>query len=128
MPEVLAHGEPDPDPKPRRHRPQEVAGGEEAALIEQAVGGQEQLAVDVDDPAVLEQGGGDEQAVVGRLLDERHDRRQPHGLRGERGQGGVVQANGHLAGQVLEQVPGQPQLGEDDQAGPPVRASPSSSR
>ena len=67
---------PRPDPEPRRRRPQHVARGEEPPLVEQAVGRQEQLAVDVPDLAVLEQRGGDEQPVVGRLLDERDDRRQ----------------------------------------------------
>ena len=76
--------DPDADAEPRRHRPQQVAGGEEPALVEQAVGRQEQLAVDVPDLAVLEQGGRDEQPVVGRLLDERDDRRQAARRGGER--------------------------------------------
>ena len=67
---------PTPDPEPRRRRPQEIARGEEPPLVEQAVRRQEQLPVDVPDPAVLEQRGGDEQAVVGRFLDERDDDRQ----------------------------------------------------
>ena len=51
-------------------------GREEPALVEEAVGRQEQLAMDVADLAVLEQGRGDEQPVVGQFLDERHDGRQ----------------------------------------------------
>ena len=74
VPEVLADREPDAHPEARRHRPQDVARGEEAPLVEQPVGRQEDLAVDVPDLAVLDQGGGDEQPVVGRLLDERDDR------------------------------------------------------
>ena len=117
MPEVLAHGDPDADPEPRRHGPQHVAGGEEAPLVEQAVGRQVELAVDVPDLAVLEEGGRDEQAVVGRLLDERDDRRQSPRRRGERGQARVVEAHRDLAGEVLEQVAGQTELGEDDEVG-----------
>ena len=75
--------------------------------------------MDVDDPAVLEQRGRDEQAVVARLLHERDDRRQPGGLGRERGQAGMVESDGNLAGEVLEEVARQPQLGEDDQAGAP---------
>ena len=56
VPEVLADADPEPGPSTRRHRPEQVPGGEEAALVEQAVGGQEQLAVDVADLAVLERG------------------------------------------------------------------------
>ena len=73
--------------------------------------------MDVAELAVLEQGGGDEQAVVGRLLDERHDRRQPAGRRGERRQPRVVEPHRDLGGEVLEQVAGQPELREHDQAG-----------
>ena len=65
-----------PDPEARRHGPQQVARREEPALVEQAVGRQEQLAMDVPHLAVLEEGRRDEQPVVGRLLDERDDRGQ----------------------------------------------------
>ena len=77
VPEVLADADPEPDPEPRRHRAQQVARREEPALVEQTVGRQEQLPVDVADLAVLEQGGRDEQPVVRRFLDERDDGRQP---------------------------------------------------
>ena len=117
VPEVLAHRDPQPDPQPRRRRPQDIARGEEPPLVEEAVGGQEELAVDVPDLAVLEQRRGDEQAVVARLLDERDDRREPVGLRGELGQARVVEPDRDLGGEVLEEVAGQPQLGEDDEAG-----------
>ena len=108
---------PIPDPEPRRHRPEHVAGGEEPALVEQAVRREEQLAVDVPDLAVLEQGGRDEQPVVGGLLDERDDGRDATGVGGEIGQARVVEAHRDLAGEVLELVAGQPELGEDDQVG-----------
>ena len=68
---------PDPTPEARRDRPQDVAGGEEAALVEEPVRREEELAVDVPDLAVLEQGGRDEQPVIARFLDER--RRSPRG-------------------------------------------------
>ena len=42
---------PMPTPEPRRHGPQQVAGGEEAPLVEQPVGRQEELAMDVADLA-----------------------------------------------------------------------------
>jgi len=70
MPEVLAHRDPEPNAQARRRGPDHVAGSEEPPLVEQAVRRQEQLAVDVPDLAVLEQGRGDEQPVIGRLLDE----------------------------------------------------------
>ena len=78
VPEVLADGDarrptPSRDGTARSMSP----GGEEPALVEQPVGRQEELAVDVPDLAVLEQRRGDEQPVVGRFLDERDDRRQP---------------------------------------------------
>ena len=108
---------PTPTPEPRRHRAQDVARGEEPALVEQAVRRQEQLAVDVPELAVLEQGRRDEQAVVGRLLDERDDGRQPAGRGGELGQARVVEPHRDLGGEVLELVAGQPELREDDEVG-----------
>ena len=89
VPEVLADAQPDADSQPRRRRPEEIAGGEEAALVEQAVGRQEELALDVANRPVLEQGDCDEQAVIGRLLDERDDRRQPVGGRRRPARAGV---------------------------------------
>ena len=76
VPEVLADRQPDADSEPRRRRPQEIARGEEPPLVEQPVRGQEELPVDVPDLAVLEEGRGDEQAMIRRLLDERDDRGQ----------------------------------------------------
>ena len=117
MPEVLADPDPDAEPESGRDGTQHVAGGEEPALVEQPVGRQEQLAMDVAELAVLEQGRGDEQPVVGRLLDERHDRRQSPGRAGQLGQPRVVEPHRDLGGEVLELVAGQPELGEDDEVG-----------
>jgi hypothetical protein len=75
MPEVLADADPDPRPETRRDRPEGVSGGEEPALVEEAVGRQEELAMDVSDAAVLDEGRRDEQPVIGRFLDERDDGR-----------------------------------------------------
>jgi hypothetical protein len=73
--------------------------------------------VDVPDGAVLEQGGRDEQPVIGRFLDKRDDRGNTPGRRGELREARIVEADGHLRGEVLEQVPGQPELREHDQPG-----------
>ena len=119
---------PTPDPEPRRDGAQHVAGGEEPALVEQAVGRQEDLAVDVADLAVLEERRGDEQPVVGRFLDERDDGGQVARRRGEVGQPRVVEPHRDLGGEVLELVAGQPELREDDELGAArARASASSS-
>ena len=115
VPEVLADREPDAHPESGRHRTQHVAVGEEPPLVEQAVRRQEDLAVDVADLAVLEQGRGDEQPVVGRLLDERHDRGQVAGRSGEVGQARIVEAHRDLGREVLELVARQAELGEDDE-------------
>ena len=81
--------------------------------------------MDVPDLAVLEQRRGDEQPVVARLLDERHDRATgPRVVGGELGEPRVVEAHRDLGGEVLEQVAGQPELREDDEAGAPPRAPP----
>ena len=63
------------------------------------------------------EGGGDEQAVVGRLLDERDDGREPARRRRQRRQARVVEAHGDLGGEVLQQVAGQAELREDDEVG-----------
>src|SRR4029078_9981846 len=72
------------------------------------------------DLAVLEEGRGDEQAMIGRLLDERHDRGEVPGGRREARQARIVEAHRDLRGQVLELVSGQAELREDDE----VRAAP----
>src|SRR5438034_3683659 len=117
MPEVLADGDPDAHAEPGRHRPQHVAGGEEPALVEETVGGQEHLAVDVPDLAVLHQCRRDEQAMVARFLHERHGRRDPPRRCREPDESWIVEAQRHLGREVLELVAGQAELGEDDQAG-----------
>jgi hypothetical protein len=117
MPEVLADADPDPDPEAGWNGPQAVTLGEEAALVEQAVGRQEELSMHVPQLTVLEQAGRDEQPVVGRLLDERDDRRQAVGGPRQIGEARIVQAHGDLGRQVLQLVAGQAELGEDDQVG-----------
>ena len=117
VPEVLADADAEPDAEARRNGPEHVARPEEPALVEQPVGRQEQLAVDVADLAVLEQGRRDEQPVVGRLLDEGDDGREVLGRGGELGQPGVVEPERDLRRQVLELVAGQAQLREDDEVG-----------
>ena len=79
VPEVLADGDPDADSSRDGTARSTSPGREEAPLVEQPVGRQVQLPVDVPDLAVLDERGGDEQAVVGRFLDERHDRGQSLG-------------------------------------------------
>src|SRR6266511_2084354 len=117
VPEVLADRQADADPEPRRHRAQHVAGGEESALVEEAICRQEHLAVDVAQAAVLEEGRRNEQTVVGRLLHERDDRRQAPGRRHELGESGVVESHRDVGRQVLQQVAGEPELREDDEPG-----------
>ena len=117
MPEVLADRDPDPDAQAGRHGAQDVAGGEEPTLVEQAVGRQEQLAMDVPDLAVLDERGRDEQPVIGRFLHERHDGRQALGGVGELGQPRVVEAHRDLRGEVLQLVAGESEFREDDQLG-----------
>ena len=56
---------PDADAEAAGHRPQDGARGEEAPLVEEAVGRQEDLAMEMPQLAVLEQRGGDEEPVVG---------------------------------------------------------------
>ena len=77
--------------------------------------------MDMTDLAVFEQCRGDEEPVVVRFLDERDDcaraRRPPRPAR----EALVVAAHGHLGIEVLEQVAGQAELGEDDEVGPVTR-------
>ena len=69
--------------------------------------------MDVADGAVLEQRGGDEEAMVVRLLDEGDDGRQPLRRPGQLEEPRVVAAHGHLGVEVLEQVAGQAELRKD---------------
>ena len=73
--------------------------------------------MDVPNPAILEERRGDEQAVVSRLLDERDDRREVLRLGRQRGEARIVEPDRHLRGEILEEVAGQPELGEHDQPG-----------
>ena len=124
MPEVLADQDPDPPWAARPGRPERRLEGPEAAprrqvagLVEEAVGGQVHLAVDVDDGAAGEVDGRVVKAVVVTLHDAAH-----HGVDvargvGERAQLGAVQAHGAVGDQVLEEVPGERELGEHHQVG-----------
>ena len=67
------------------------------------------------DLAVLDEGGGDEEPVVGRFLDERDDRGETAGGRRQVRQARVIQAHRDLRGEVLELVAGQAEFREDDQ-------------
>ena len=73
--------------------------------------------MDVPDRAVLEKRRGDEQAMVGRLLDERDDRREALARGRQLGEPGVVEPHRDLRREVLEQIARQPELGEDDEPG-----------
>src|SRR3990172_4530631 len=117
MPEVLAHGEADAHAKAARHGPDERAGGEEAPFVEEAVGGQEDLAMNVVHGAVLEQRRGDEETMVGRLLHEGDHRGQAHRLGRQGRKARVIEPHRDLGREILQQVPGQTQLGEDDEPG-----------
>ena len=73
--------------------------------------------MDVADPAVLEQRRGDEQPVVARLLDERDDADRSSVSAASVARRGSSSRIATSDGEVLEQVAGQPQLGEDDEPG-----------
>src|ERR1035437_8772992 len=95
--------------------PEPVAGGEIPGLVEEAIGGQVHLAVDVDDRAPRKVEGRVVEAVVVALQDA-----ADHGvhLPGRLGEGlnlRAVEAQGGLGDQVLEKVPGERELGEDHQ-------------
>ncbi len=115
VPEVLADGDAELHAQARVDGPEPIARGEEAALVEEAVGGQEQLAVDEPNLAVLQQRGRDEEPVIVRLLDERDDGRQRLRPGGEAEQARVVLAHRDFGRQVLELVAGQAELRKHDQ-------------
>ena len=117
VPEVLADADAEAHAEPAGHGTQDRPGREEAALVEQAVRGQEDLAVDVADLALLQQRRRDEQAVVVRLLHEGDDRRQVPGRRASSTRRGSSTRIATSGGEVLEQVAGQAQLRKDDQPG-----------
>ena len=73
--------------------------------------------MDVADLAVLEQRRRDEEAVVAGLLDERHDGGEAVGLGRERREARVVEPDRDLRGEVLQEIAGEAQLREDDEAG-----------
>ena len=94
-----------------------LAGGEVALLVEQAVGRQIDLAVQVDDPPALGVQGRVVEAMLRRLFHEA----QHHG----HGSGGVqeladlrgVGRDGHVGHHIADEVAGERQFREDDQVG-----------
>src|SRR5580704_217563 len=125
MPEVLADEDARPPamlgaiPKRRIERSESIPGGQVALLVEEAVGREVDLAVDVDDlagadvqrgvvepmPGALEdQAGHDVDAARSRRIAKRVDLRRSEAVRDVR----------HL---VLEEVPGEREFGKDDQGG-----------
>ena len=71
--------------------------------------------MDVPELAILEEARGNEQAMVRRLLDERDHGGQPGRRLRQAVQPRVIEPHRDLAGQILEEIPGQAELGEDDQ-------------
>ncbi len=117
MPEVFADRDPEFYSQARVHGPEPIASGEKASLVEEAVRGQEELAVYEPDLAVFQQRGRYEESVVHRLLDERDDGRDAVRLRREAQKTRIVLSHRHFGREVLELVTGQAELGKDDQAG-----------
>jgi hypothetical protein len=115
VPEVLADRDAEAHAEDGVDRLDAVAGAEEAALVEQPVVGQERLARDAAQRAAFEQGGGDEQPVVVRLLDEAHHHRHRAGVGRQPGQPRIVGAHGHFGVELLQQVAGQAEFGERQQ-------------
>ncbi len=117
VPEIFADEDSHPA-EPRRVEGLETfAGGEVSLLVKKAVGGQIDLAVEVDDPPALGVKDRVVEAMLRRLLDEAGDqgrlarrRQQPLDLRG-------VGADGQVGHHVADEVAGQRKLGEDDQIG-----------
>jgi hypothetical protein len=72
MPEVLTNQHTDAS-EACVERQDRVPAGEETALVEEGVGGQVQLAVDVEDPSSGQVGGGDVEPVTGVLVHEADD-------------------------------------------------------
>ena len=118
MPEVLADADPEPQAQPAVGRADRAARREEAALVEEPVRRQEDLAMDMADLAILEQRRGDEEPVVVRFLDEGDDDARTVARPGELDEALVVATHRDLGVEVLEQVAGEAELGEDDEVGP----------
>ena len=117
VPKVLADQDSDAA-EPRgveRHEP--IAGREIPLLVEQPIGRQIHLAMDVDYPSPLGPERGVVESVMRRLFDEAHDQRHRPGgvdqlpnLR----PGGRDRQIGH---HVADEIAGQRQFGKDDQVG-----------
>lgn len=71
--------------------------------------------MDMANLAILDQRPRDEQPMIGGFLDERDDGRHSDRRGRDPCQTGIIQAHGHITGQVLELVAGQAKLGKDDE-------------
>ena len=102
-----------------REEVEPVAGAEAAGLLEEAVGGELELAVDPGDPPSGERHGAVAEAAVRMLLDEADDRGQVLAGGGEAGdlrRFGRTQR--HLRGEMMEPVAGEGELGEEEEIDP----------
>ena len=88
---------------------------EETSFIEQAVVGQECLPGNAAHRAVFKQGGGDQEPVVVRLLDEADHDRHFSGKLCQLLQARVGATHGDLGVELLQEIAGQTQLWEDEQ-------------
>ena len=115
LPDVLADGRPDKR-VPAAEQHETTPGLEVAVLVEDAVVGQELLAVDRLHLAVDADGAGvEEVAVEMRRADERCDARRGRRDLVERPRGGLEEPRSKE--QVLGRVAGDGQLGEEDEVG-----------
>ena len=94
-----------------------IAGGKIALLVEQAVGGQINLAMDVDQSATLGIKGRIVEAVPRRLLDKAGHHGRRAGRREQFLDLGRVAFDRHVGNHVAQEIAGQRQLGKDDQVG-----------
>ena len=119
MPEVFADEHPHPAER-RGKRLDAVAGGEEASLVEHAVGRQVDFAMDVAHPPAGEEQGAVVKAMTRRFLDQSDDHRDPPARLEQRPDGlRLIEAHRHVGDQVLEQISRQAELWKDEQIGPP---------
>src|SRR6187549_310007 len=111
VPEVLADGQTDaPDGGPGSMRPHAVARAGEAALVEEAVGGQVHLAMEADELAITHEGRAVRVSMVVGLLDEpdRHEH-AAHAV-ADAEEAGIVALQRDLGHEILEQVAAQREL------------------
>ena len=117
VPEIFADQDAHPAEAGRIEGQEPLAGGEVALLVEQAVGRQIDLAVQVDDPPALGVQGRVVEAMLRRLFDEaQHHGHRPGGVEQFADFRGVGR-DGHVGHHVADEVAGQRQFREDDQVG-----------